>query len=67
VLDLHYRVYVRNPENLTQVQAEMTRYLGQPPNAVYLQADICRQDLLLEIEATIESPLASFFRGDVEE
>jgi enamine deaminase RidA (YjgF/YER057c/UK114 family) len=67
VLDLHYRVYVRNPENLTQVQAEMTRYLGQSPNAVYLQADICRQDLLLEIEATIESPLASFFRGDVEE
>jgi hypothetical protein len=45
----------------------MTRYLGQSPNAVYLQADICRQDLLLEIEATIESPVASLFRGDVEE
>jgi chorismate lyase / 3-hydroxybenzoate synthase len=67
VSDLHYRVYVRHPENLTLVQAEMTRFLGQSPNAVYLQADICRQDLLLEIEATTESPLSSFYIDDVGE
>jgi chorismate lyase / 3-hydroxybenzoate synthase len=67
VSDLHYRVYVRHPEHLTLVQAEMTRFLGQLPNAIYLQADICRQDLLLEIEATIESPLSSFYIDEVEE
>ncbi|MFW5440723.1 MAG: hypothetical protein ACKE5M_08565 [Methylophilaceae bacterium] len=59
LLDLHYRVYVRYPESLIQIQAEMTRYLGQPANAVYLQADICRQDLLLEIEASIECSSSS--------
>jgi hypothetical protein len=58
--DLHYRVYVRHPESLIQIQAEITRYLGQPANAVYLQADICRQDLLLEIEASGEYLLSSF-------
>ena len=32
--------------------AELERIVGATLNAVYLQADVCRQDLLLEIEAT---------------
>jgi chorismate lyase/3-hydroxybenzoate synthase len=57
--NLHYRVYVRNLADLKQIQAELTRYIGSPPKAVYLQADVCRQNLLLEIEATAEYPLPS--------
>ena len=57
--DLRYRVYVRHAEDWTRVQAELVRYIGSVPNAMYIQADICRQDLLLEIEATAECPLVS--------
>ena len=55
--DLHYRIYIRYPADLEQIQTEVARCVGSPPRAVYLQADVCRQDLLLEIEATVEYPL----------
>ena len=54
---LHYKVYVRHPADLAQIRAELTHCVGNTPKAVYLQADICRQDLLLEIEATATHPL----------
>lgn len=57
--DLHYRVYVRHPAHVTEIHNELTRYLSANPNVEYCQADICRQDLLLEIEASAECPLAS--------
>ena len=47
---LIYRVYIRNPSDFLPVQRELIRIAGQT-SAVYLQADICRSDLLLEIEA----------------
>ena len=53
--DLHYKVYVRHPADMAQIRAELARCVGCVDNtlkAVYLQADPCRQDLLLEIEAT---------------
>lgn len=53
--DLHnicFRVYIRYASDLTLVQDEMERYLGGAINAVFIQADICRRELLLEIEAT---------------
>ncbi|WP_296447944.1 Rid family hydrolase [Rhodoferax sp. UBA5149] len=56
---LHYKVYVRHPADLAQIRAEFERIVGSTPNAVYLQADVCRQDLLLEIEATATQPLGS--------
>lgn len=56
---LHYRVYVRHPADLSQIRAELAHCVGNELNAVYLQADVCRQDLLLEIEATAAHPLAS--------
>lgn len=53
--DLHYRVYVRYPEHLSDIQKEIAQYVGSlPKNIEYLRADICRLDLLLEIEATAE-------------
>jgi chorismate lyase / 3-hydroxybenzoate synthase len=54
---LYYKVYVRHPADLAQIRAELERIVGTALNAIYLQADICRQDLLLEIEATAVLPL----------
>lgn len=47
--DLLYRVYIRHAADYPPVRAELER---QVPGirAVYVQADICRQDLLVEIE-----------------
>jgi len=49
---LHYKVYVRHVTDAPLIRAELTRLAGIELNAIYLQADVCRQDLLLEIEAT---------------
>jgi enamine deaminase RidA (YjgF/YER057c/UK114 family) len=46
-----YTVYIRRSEDVAVVRAELERAVGPDLHAVYLQADICRQDLLLEIEA----------------
>lgn len=54
---LYYRVYVRHPADLAQIRAELAHCVGDALKAVYLQADVCRQDLLLEIEATAVHPL----------
>jgi chorismate lyase/3-hydroxybenzoate synthase len=54
---LHYKVYMRNPADLEQIRAELTHCVGDSLKAVYLQADVCRQELLLEIEATAAHPL----------
>ena len=56
---LHYKVYVRNPSDLEQIRAELKHCVDDTLTAVYLQADVCRQELLLEIEATGTHPLAS--------
>lgn len=53
---LYYKVYVRHPADLAPIRAELERIVGSAPNAIYLQADVCRQDLLLEIEATAGHP-----------
>jgi len=46
------KVYVRHASDLPLVQAELRTALGSATRAVYLQADICRRDLTVEIEAT---------------
>ena len=38
--------------NLEDGIAELRAAIGPTPRAVYLQADICRRDLAVEIEAT---------------
>ena len=54
---LHYKVYVRHATDLVPIRAELERIVGGALNAIYLQADVCRQDLLLEIEATAAHPV----------
>jgi chorismate lyase/3-hydroxybenzoate synthase len=49
---LAYKVYIRNSADLPIIQAELRSALETSARVVYLKADICRQDLLVEIEAT---------------
>jgi chorismate lyase/3-hydroxybenzoate synthase len=55
--DLHYKVYVRQPADLDAIRGELRRAVGDAAHAVYLQADICRSDLLVEIEASGGHPM----------
>jgi chorismate lyase / 3-hydroxybenzoate synthase len=48
---LSYKVYVRRPEDLSHIDQELRRAIGPAARALYLKADICRRDLLVEIEA----------------
>jgi chorismate lyase/3-hydroxybenzoate synthase len=48
---LKLKVYVRNPPDLPAVEATLTGLLNPTASIVYLQADVCREDLLVEIEA----------------
>lgn len=54
----HYRVYVRHAEDLPAIRDAWIHHTGGEPDAVFLQADICRTDLLLEIETTAYSTAA---------
>jgi chorismate lyase/3-hydroxybenzoate synthase len=49
---LAYKVYVRRPEDLDAVRREMAKFIGAPVSVVFLQADVCRASLLVEIEAS---------------
>ena len=49
---LTYKIYVRHPADLPLVQREVDAAIGPRPPRVYLQADVCRADLAVEIEAT---------------
>jgi enamine deaminase RidA (YjgF/YER057c/UK114 family) len=50
------RVYVKRPEDFEKCRKVCERRLGQVP-AIYTQADVCRPDLLVEIEGVAFSPL----------
>jgi chorismate lyase / 3-hydroxybenzoate synthase len=44
------KVYIRNENDLTMVQAKVQEEFAISCKAVYLHSNICRSDLLLEIE-----------------
>ena len=44
------KVYLHQPDSLPLVRAQVAAEFGEMQQAVYLQADVCRTDLLLEIE-----------------
>jgi chorismate lyase / 3-hydroxybenzoate synthase len=48
---LQLKVYVRNPSDLAAIEATLSQLLKSAADIVYLQADVCREDLLVEIEA----------------
>jgi chorismate lyase / 3-hydroxybenzoate synthase len=50
--DLAYKVYIRHAADLAAVRGAVENWLGGPAPIVYLQADICRAELLVEIEAS---------------
>ncbi|WP_295385364.1 hypothetical protein [uncultured Thiodictyon sp.] len=50
--DLAYKVYIRYASDLASVRHELMKFIGAPVSALFLQADVCRADLLLEIEAS---------------
>lgn len=50
--DLLLKVYVREPSDLAAIRARIAALPDLPRQVVYLQADICRPDLLVEIEGT---------------
>ena len=47
-----YKVYVRRLADLAAIAAELAATIHPAASIVYLHADICRPDLLVEIEAT---------------
>jgi chorismate lyase / 3-hydroxybenzoate synthase len=49
--DLRYKVYVRHAEHLPSIERELRGQIGQRAPVMFLQADICRRELLVEIEA----------------
>jgi chorismate lyase / 3-hydroxybenzoate synthase len=48
---LKLKVYVRRPSDLPAIEATLSELLNPAAPIVYLQADVCREDLLVEIEA----------------
>jgi enamine deaminase RidA (YjgF/YER057c/UK114 family) len=49
---LTFKVYVRKPADLACIKAETAKVLPRGAPIVYLRADVCREDLLVEIEAS---------------
>lgn len=48
--EICYRVYVRRAEDLAAVREEFERIVGPDAVAVYVRADVCRRELLVEVE-----------------
>lgn len=49
--EMRYNAYVRHAEDLPLVRSEIESEIGSHAQVSYLQADICRADLLVEVEA----------------
>jgi chorismate lyase / 3-hydroxybenzoate synthase len=48
---LKFKVYVRRPTDLPAIEETLSGELGDTSGIIYLQADVCREELLVEIEA----------------
>jgi enamine deaminase RidA (YjgF/YER057c/UK114 family) len=57
--ELHYRAYVRRAADHAVVQAVVEELIGPAAPVIYVQADICRADLLVEIEAMASHPMGN--------
>jgi chorismate lyase / 3-hydroxybenzoate synthase len=49
--ELALKVFVRNPQDQAAVERVLSEVLGNGLDVIYLQADVCRAELLVEIEA----------------
>jgi enamine deaminase RidA (YjgF/YER057c/UK114 family) len=52
---LKFKVYVRRAADLAAIESALSATLHGSTSIVYVRADVCREDLLVEIEATGES------------
>jgi chorismate lyase/3-hydroxybenzoate synthase len=50
-----YKVYVRNPLHLSSIRATLRDRLLDSSRLLFLQGDLCRQELLVEIEGRIST------------
>ncbi len=50
------KVYIRHPEHYKIIREALSQRMGKNVSIIYLQGDICREKLLLEIEAFAEFP-----------
>ena len=48
---LHVKIYVREKEHIASVEKILRQYLPKHIERIFIIADICREDLLVEIEA----------------
>lgn len=46
-------VYIRDPSHIDRIQPLITDHLHPDARIIYLQGDICRKDLMVEIEGTV--------------
>jgi enamine deaminase RidA (YjgF/YER057c/UK114 family) len=53
--NLLLKTYLRHPDDLAMVRNCLLQAFGPVAKSLYLQADICRADLLLEVEAVCSS------------
>lgn len=52
-LHRYYKVYVRQPEHLAMIQHALTIPFFASSQVIYLQGDLCRRELLVEIEGVV--------------
>lgn len=57
--DLLYKIYVRHPADFETVRDDFLHIVRPHVRPVFVQADICREDLLVEVEATAFSAVAA--------
>ncbi|MGH8744550.1 MAG: hypothetical protein ACREUY_09770, partial [Burkholderiales bacterium] len=50
------KVYIRQAQHFPLIREMLEKALGADRPVLYLQADICRRDLLLEIEGVCVAP-----------
>ena len=56
--DLAYRIYIRHAQDCPLVRQTIVAVIKGNAHALYVQADICRPDLLVEIEAFVATRIA---------
>lgn len=50
------RVYVRHPDHVREISETLARTLADPVPTIFVEADVCRSDLLVEIEGIAAPP-----------
>lgn len=56
------KAYIRRPSDYPEVRARMERHLGKDVGVLYLEADICRKELLLEMDGVVFALPAGAYR-----